>query len=58
MSMAQKEQLADELFRLQPGLFGSFLVQKQRGVFKAILIPLNSGLVVRPHQIAGVALYD
>lgn len=32
MDMKQKEQLADELFRAQPHLFGSFLVQKQLGV--------------------------
>lgn len=29
MDVKQKEQLADELFRAQPHLFGSFLVQKQ-----------------------------
>jgi hypothetical protein len=32
MDMKQKEHLADELFRAQPNLFGSFLVQKQLGV--------------------------
>ena len=32
MDMKQKEQLADELFRAQPHLLGSFLVQKQLGV--------------------------
>src|SRR5450759_1622490 len=32
MDMKQKEQLAHELFRAQPHLFGSFLVQKQLGV--------------------------
>ena len=32
MDMKQKEQLADELFRAQPNLLGSFLVQKQLGV--------------------------
>jgi hypothetical protein len=32
MSMAQKEQIVDELFRKQPNMFGSFLVQKQMGV--------------------------
>ena len=32
MDIKQKEQLADELFRAQPNLFGSFLVQKQLGV--------------------------
>ncbi|WP_426177548.1 hypothetical protein [Massilia sp. TWR1-2-2] len=32
MDMGQKEQLADELFRQQPNMFGSFLVQKQMGV--------------------------
>jgi hypothetical protein len=32
MSMRQKEQVADELFREQPNMLGSFLVQKQMGV--------------------------
>ena len=32
MDMKQKEQLADELFRAQPHLLGSFLAQKQLGV--------------------------
>lgn len=32
MDMKQKEQFSDELFRAQPHLFGSFLVQKQLGV--------------------------
>lgn len=32
MDIKQKERLADELFRAQPNLFGSFLVQKQLGV--------------------------
>lgn len=32
MSMGQKEQLVDELFREQPNMLGSFLVQKQMGV--------------------------
>jgi hypothetical protein len=32
MTMSQKEALADELFRQQPAMFGSFLVQKQMGV--------------------------
>lgn len=32
MNRAQKEELADECLRQQPGLFGSFLVQKQLGV--------------------------
>jgi hypothetical protein len=32
MTRAQKEQLVDELFRVQPHMFGSFLVQKQLGV--------------------------
>ena len=32
MSMGQKEQVLDELFREQPNMLGSFLVQKQMGV--------------------------
>lgn len=32
MSMSQKEQVADELFREQPNMLGLFLVQKQMGV--------------------------
>ncbi len=32
MSMIQKEQIVDELFREQPNMLGSFLVQKQMGV--------------------------
>jgi hypothetical protein len=32
MDISQKEQLADELFRQQPNMFGSFLVQQQMGV--------------------------
>ena len=32
MDMARKEQLGDEIFRAQPHLFGSFLVQKRMGV--------------------------
>lgn len=32
MSMGQKEQILDELFREQPSMLGSFLVQKQMGV--------------------------
>ena len=32
MGRTQKEQLADELFRAQPHVFASFLVQKQLGV--------------------------
>ena len=32
MSMGQKEQVLDELFREQPSMLGSFLVQKQMGV--------------------------
>ena len=32
MSMAQKEQVVDEIFREQPNMLGSFLVQKQMGV--------------------------
>ena len=32
MDMGQKEKLADELFRQQPNMFGSFLVQQQMGV--------------------------
>ena len=32
MSMNQKEQILDELFREQPSMLGSFLVQKQMGV--------------------------
>jgi len=32
MSMGQKEQVVDELFREQPSMLGSFLVQKQMGV--------------------------
>ena len=32
MSMAQKKQLVDELFRAQPTMFGSFLAQQQMGV--------------------------
>ena len=32
MDIGQKEQLADELFRQQPNMFGSVLVQQQMGV--------------------------
>ena len=32
MDVKQKEQLADELFHVQPNLFGSFLVQTRLGV--------------------------
>ena len=32
MDVTQKEQLADQLFRVQPHVFASFLVQKQLGV--------------------------
>lgn len=32
MDLTQKEQLADELFRAQPHVFASFLVQQQLGV--------------------------
>ena len=32
MDVKQKELLADELFRVQPNLFGSFLVQTRLGV--------------------------
>jgi hypothetical protein len=32
MTTADKERLADELFRDQPNMFGSFLVQQQMGV--------------------------
>jgi hypothetical protein len=32
MTRAQKEQLVDELHRVQPNMFGSFLVQRQLGV--------------------------
>ena len=32
MDIGKKEQLADELFRQQPNMFGSVLVQQQMGV--------------------------
>jgi hypothetical protein len=32
MTRAQKEQLADDMFQVQPNMFGSFLVQNQLGV--------------------------